>query len=185
MATNGRSAIGGAGGAGGGGGDGLGGGIFNAAGASLTVSGTTISSNVAFGGLGGAGGAGGEAIGGTGGNDNGGVGFGGAANRWIGRCRWRGGPGCGRRTVQPGSVSLTGKSSTFSGNTANGGIGTSGGAGGEAIGGPGGNGILNDRGGAGGIGDAAARAASAALAAPPRAAAFLTATAHPSPARSL
>ena len=69
---------------GGGGGAALGGGIFNAIGASLTVSGTTISSNGTLGGVGGAGGAGGEAIGGTGGNDNGGVGFGGAANGGAG-----------------------------------------------------------------------------------------------------
>ncbi len=56
--TNGRSKVGGAGGAGGAGGSGFGGGVFNAAGAQLTLTATTLTTNFALGGAGGAGGAG-------------------------------------------------------------------------------------------------------------------------------
>ena len=56
------------GGRGGNGGAGQGGGIFNAPGASLTISASTISSNLAQGGDGGGGGGGGGGVGGNGGN---------------------------------------------------------------------------------------------------------------------
>ena len=67
---HGQNAIGGAGGAGGAGGQGLGGGIYNAAGASLSVSGTTFSTNQAQGGKGGLGGDGTFAVGGRGGSSS-------------------------------------------------------------------------------------------------------------------
>ena len=65
--ANGASATGGNGGAGGGGGGAFGGGIFNGSAGSLTISGTTFSSNQAIGGNGGLGGIGGAGIGSPGG----------------------------------------------------------------------------------------------------------------------
>ena len=88
---NGQTGTGGNGGSGGEGGNGLGGGIFNAPGATLTMTGTTISMNAAAGGEGGLGGAGFLGSGGNGGDDadgfvgNGGAGFGERRRR---RCRW-------------------------------------------------------------------------------------------------
>ena len=63
---NGHDAGGGPGGIGGRGGLAQGGGVFNAAGASLTLSHSVVSDNTASGGLGGAGGRGGNAVGGRG-----------------------------------------------------------------------------------------------------------------------
>jgi hypothetical protein len=63
----GQDAEGGPGGIGGAGAAAFGGGIYNAAGASLTLSGTVITSNSALGGHGGRGGGGGDAIAGNGG----------------------------------------------------------------------------------------------------------------------
>ncbi len=83
--TNGRSGVGGAGGAGGNGGGASGAGVFNAAGASLTLENSEFFANSAQAGTGGVGGAGGLGAGGAGGNDNGGVGFGGADPRRAAR----------------------------------------------------------------------------------------------------
>ena len=66
-AGNGQSAFGGKGGSGGAGAAARGGGIYNAAGAALTLSGTSVSSNVVTGGQGGQGGAAGFSAGGAGG----------------------------------------------------------------------------------------------------------------------
>ena len=87
----GTSGVGGAGGNGGAGAAGEGGGVFNAAGATLTVSGDTFFANKAIGGNGGAGGGGNIGAGGIGGAGTGGAGGAGG----CGRAR------CGRRTVQP------------------------------------------------------------------------------------
>jgi hypothetical protein len=157
--TNGRSAVGGNGGAGGAGGNALGGGIFNQAGASLTASALSMTNNQAIGGSGGTGGAGGFAIGGRGGDDNGGVGFGGDASGGAGGAGGSGGFAEGGGLFNQGIVSLTSKASTFSFNDAFGGGAQVGGSGGTGIGGNGGNGILNDAGGpaGGGFGGAGGR----------------------------
>ena len=106
--VNGAAATGGNGGNGGSGGAALGGAIYNAAGASLTLSGAEIAADLATGGVGGNGGAGGSANGGNGGAapavSGSAAGTGGFA---YGRCRrgWRipaGGPrGAGFTTSAP------------------------------------------------------------------------------------
>ena len=89
--------VGGAGGSGGAGTNGRGGGIFNAAG-TLSISKSTIASNLAIGGDGGAGGAGGVGIGADGGaGANGQNAMGGA-----GGAGGAGGPGTRRRNLQRG-----------------------------------------------------------------------------------
>ncbi len=77
---------GGDGGSGGAGGAGLGAGIFNAAGATLTLNGDTISANQAHGGIGGNGGGGGVGTGGAGGGSGSSTidGFSGAGGQGIG-----------------------------------------------------------------------------------------------------
>ena len=72
--TNGHNGLGGVGGTGGAGGAARGGGLFNAAGAKVSISATTFSANLAVGGRGGPGGIGGTGIGSSGGNANGGAG---------------------------------------------------------------------------------------------------------------
>jgi hypothetical protein len=137
----GQSATGGNGANGSDGGSGSGGGIFNAAGARLTISGTSFSQNMAVGGVGGAGGAGGNALGGAGGPSilsspgNGGNGAGGA-----GVVGGAGGNAAGGGLANFGNVTFSGKPSTFSRNNAIGSSGGSGGAGGAGDGGSGGSG---------------------------------------------
>ena len=98
--TNGRSGVGGGGGAGGSGGIGMGGGVFNAAGATLSLTAASFFSNSALGGAGGAGGFGNIGAGGAGGNDNGGVGFGGDGNGGSGGSGGNGGEWIRRGTLQ-------------------------------------------------------------------------------------
>jgi hypothetical protein len=92
--SSGQAGIGGAGGAGGSGADAFGGGIFNAAGARLTLD-ALFFSNTASGGNGGAGGNGGIGVGGAGGTDNGGVGNGGLGTGAVGGAGGVGGRGAG------------------------------------------------------------------------------------------
>ena len=113
----GQFGVGGDGGIGGAGGAGLGGGVFNAAGATVTLSATTISSNVASGGAGGAGGQGGDGIGGHGGADSGtGAGTGGGGFGGGGNTGGAGGLAEGGGLFNLGTVAMTGKASTFSAN---------------------------------------------------------------------
>ena len=107
-----------AGQSGGSGGTGEGGGIFNAAGATLTINGTTLSGDQATGGEG----AHGAATAATA-----------PPSAATGRRRlWGRGPG--RRAVQPRQRSLTGAASTFTGNNAFGGAGGQAGVGGAGVG---------------------------------------------------
>ncbi len=155
--ANGQSGTGGAGGGGGDGGAGLGGGIFNAAGAKLTISGSEISVNTARGGKGGAGGAGFLGNGGNGGDDagsgagNGGSGIGGkAGNGGVG------GNAIGGGLYNLGTATFSGSMSTVRVNGAAGGLGGDGGAGGVGLGLRGGNGSGGRAGGSGGFSEGGA-----------------------------
>jgi hypothetical protein len=149
---DGQSGTGGAGGAGGPGGTAGGGGVFNAAGASMSISGTTFLLNAAVGGNGGLGGMGsatGDNVvdanpvaGGVGGNGIGGSGGEGGSS----------GPGEGGGLFNLGAVSLSGKTTTFGSNEAIGGYGGNGNAGGEGAGGAGGKGASGIAAGNGGSG---------------------------------
>ena len=133
--ANGQSGTGGAGGAGGNGGVGLGGGIFNAAGAKLTISGSEISLNTARGGNGGAGGAGFLGSGGNGGDDAGsGAGTGGAGIGGKGGNGGVGGDALGGGLYSLGTATFSGSTSTLRLNGAAGGLGGIGGAGGVGLG---------------------------------------------------
>ena len=138
----GQAGIGGAGGTGGSGGAGSGGGVYIAAGASISISATTFSDNAAVGGKGGQGGDGGEGDGGNGAytiglaGGIGGNGFGGAGGRGGSS-----GPGEGGGLFNLGAVTLSGKTTTWTNNGAGSlGAGGAGGAAGNGIGGIGGNG---------------------------------------------
>jgi hypothetical protein len=151
--ANGQNAVGGPGGAGGAGGAALGGGIYNATGASLVLSGTTIAFNLATGGSGGPGGAGGEGDGGAGGAVNGvAATVGGLGSGGTGGAGATGGAAQGGGLFNAGTVILQRSMNTFSHNFATGGDGGLGGKGGNANGGMGGSGIgaTPGRGGAGG-----------------------------------
>jgi len=138
--------VGGAGASGGHGGAGEGGGVFNAAGASLILSGDTFSNDHAIGGAGGVGGEGGDAqgesqgLGSAGGSGTGGAGGAGGT----------GGLGAGAGLFNLGKVTLSGASTEFNGNQAKGGIGGTSGAGGAGSGFVGGEGVLNGDGEPGG-----------------------------------
>ena len=137
----GQAGIGGAGGAGGSGAAGRGGGVYNAAGASISISATTFSNNLAIGGKGGLGGDGGDGYGGDGAHSIGvaggigGNGFGGSGGQGGSS-----GPGEGGGLFNLGAVALSGKTTTWSDNGAAGGAGGVGGDGGFGNGGIGGNG---------------------------------------------
>ena len=149
---NGQSIHGGNGRIGGDGGPALGGGIYNL-GASLTLSGTRITSNVAQGGQGGEGGSGGSGTGGAGadvtnlqarnsGDGTGGEGMNGGA----------GGLAKGGGLFNQGSALLQGQTNTFDLNMAVGGAGGDGGAGGYGKGSRGSNAVAYNNAGTGGIG---------------------------------
>ncbi len=142
--TLGGDAASGNGGAGGVGGSALGGGVFNAANAHLTLSGVTFSSNGVISGPGGEGGRGGTAVGGKGGdvsspNEMGGDGgdaFGGVGGPGgDGGLAEGGGLFNAATTVGGGTVAFSEDQAIFSGNLAFGGAGGAGGSGGLAIGG--------------------------------------------------
>jgi hypothetical protein len=138
---------GGVGGSGGSGADGLGGGIANAAGASLVIAGSTVSGNTAVGGNGGNGGDGGFGFGGDGVvalRTPGAEGAGGAGGAGA-----IAGFGKGGGLFNLGAVTLNGGPNVFSNNQAGGGIGGSGGNGGGGVGGADGG---TGNGGAGGMG---------------------------------
>jgi hypothetical protein len=138
--SNGQGGNGGAGGSGGSGGAGLGGGIFNAAGAKLSVTGTTISMNTAVGGGGGRGGAGFLGRGGNGGSDlNGQVGDGGSGTGGAGGVGGTGATALGGGLYNLGTTFFSGSPSAVTSNNAIGGVGGNGGAGGVGIGARGGN----------------------------------------------
>ncbi len=139
---------------GGAGGSGSGGGIFNAAGASLTVAASTILNNSALGGAGGAGGAGGQAEGGMGGSGViiGSSGAGGNGVGGNGANGGAGGLGSGGGLSNLGQATFSGKASTVASNNATGGIGGVGGNGRAGIGGVGGDGGSGPIGGTGGPG---------------------------------
>jgi hypothetical protein len=136
--------VGGAGGLGGHGGTGDGGGVFNAAGARLILSGDTFSNNHATGGAGGVGGEGGvgEAIPSDVMGNSGTGGAGGAGGT--------GGLGAGAGLFNLGAVTFSGASTRFNGNQAKGGIGGNGGVGGAGSGGLGGEGVVTGQGEPGG-----------------------------------
>ena len=143
----GTSGIGGAGGNGGAGATGEGGGVFNAAGAALTLSADTFFANTAIGGNGGNGGGGNIGAGGSSGDGTGGAGGSGGVA----------GLGAGGGLFNLGKLAFSGNSTGFNSNQATGGVGgngnagdngatASGGSGGEAVGGAGG---VGGQGGAG------------------------------------
>jgi len=139
---NGGSGVGGTGGAGGAGGLEQGGGVFNAAGAILTIIGTSITFNFAHGGSGGDGGQGGTGEGGSGGADVGaGAGAGGNGTGGAGGAGGAAGSAEGGGLFNSGSATLSGSVDTFSTNVAEGGSGGYGGGGGS--GGSGGGGSEN------------------------------------------
>jgi hypothetical protein len=154
----GSTVFGGRGGDGGNGYFGLGGGIYNAKGATLKLSGTVLSSNIAKGGNGGSGGSGGNGTGLLTGllNDprpaDGGEGEGG-----VGGAGGTGGSAAGGGLFNAGSVLLEGRSNTISSNIAVGGAGGTGGLGGDGFGSAGGNSAAGSKlaGGTGGVGDGA------------------------------
>jgi hypothetical protein len=147
----GEAGTGGTGGTGGSGAVGDGGGVYNAAGASISISATTFSGNAAIGGHGGQGGSGGLGSGGPGAHSigsaggPGGNGFGGAGGQGGSS-----GAGDGGGLFNLGAVSLSGKTTTWNDNGALGGDGGDGGAGGAGAGGTGGNGASGLAGGDGG-----------------------------------
>jgi hypothetical protein len=152
--SDGEDVFGGLGGRGGAGGAARGGGIFNAAGAILTLSGTAISLNEALAGVGGTGGFGGRAIAGAGGAASAGLATkGGSANGGFGGVGGAGGAAEGGGLYNLGSVSLLKSTNRFNVNFAFGGAGGAGGAGGEGGGGAGGSGVgtVNGNGGIGGF----------------------------------
>ena len=124
---NGKNGTGGTGGTGGQGGGGQGGGIFNAVGASLVVSGSTFINNLAVGGGGGAGGSGGGGSGGLGalplGNVPGSVGFGGNGFGGNGGASGQAGSGEGGGLFNGSLAALGTKANTFASNVARGGAG--------------------------------------------------------------
>jgi hypothetical protein len=148
-------------GAGGSGGLGEGGGLDNAAGATITLRArkhtsspavSTFSMNDALGGLGGVGGRGGSASGGgtSGGQPGGGAGgAGGSAVGGLGGNGGGGGLGWGGGFFDNGNASFTGVTVNFNNNLAAGGLAGSGGNGGSGQGGHGGN-SSNVEGGNGG-----------------------------------
>lgn len=151
---NGQLGTGGNGGAGGFGGDALGGGIFNKAGAHMTIKASAISGNRAIGGLGGVGGSGAIGLGGTGGGSsthvpgNGGDGVGGS-----GGVGGQGGQALGGGIMNRGTLSFNGGATAITSNFATGGGGFSGGSGANGVGGNGGTGAFNgENGGNGGSG---------------------------------
>ena len=115
----GTSGGGGAGGAGGTGDAGEGGGVFNAAGATLTVSNDNFFTNKAIGGNGGAGGGGNIGAGGIDGAGTGGAGGAGGSA----------GLGAGGGLFNLGKLTFSGGSTGFNTNQATGGLGGNGGAG--------------------------------------------------------
>jgi hypothetical protein len=138
--SNGQDAIGGDGGVGGHGGAAQGGGVFNATGASLAISGTTLTINLA---VGGAGGAGGNALGGRGAGPFGTVpltdGFGGFARGGAGGTAGAAGGTDGGGLFNGGHLALSGTPNSFFSDQAIGGLGGIGGAGGTGTGGRGGD----------------------------------------------
>ncbi len=156
---NGNSGVGGAGGRGGAGAVAEGGGVFNASGASLILSGDTFFANTAIAGIGGAGGGGNIGEGGAGGNDNGGVGFGGEGSGGAGGAGGAGALGAGGGLFNLGKVTFAVSPTGFNSNRAIGGRGGTGGTGGNGVGGAGGNGLLQDAGGPAGDGSGGAGAA--------------------------
>ena len=143
--VDGQRAMGGVGGPGGSGAAGRGGGVYNAAGASISISATTFSANLAIGGKGGQGGQGGQGTGGNGVDGTGGAG--GIGGGGFGGQGGRSGPGEGGGLFNMGAVSLTGKPTTFSINHADGGAGGTGGLGANGTGGAGGDGSTGGAGG--------------------------------------
>ena len=142
--ANGEDGVGLNGGSGGAGGSAIGGGIVNATGAKLTISGTLFSANSVSGGTGGQGGSGGIGQGGKGADvlnsapDTASVGFSGAG---TGAPEGRAARGAaeGGGLLNDGVVSLGTKANTFAGNEAFAGFAGTGGAGGAGIGNFGGN----------------------------------------------
>ncbi len=158
MATrDGEVAVGGIGGAGGQGGTGQGGGIFNAPGASLTITGSVVTNNLAVGGNGGTGGTGGTGEGGRGalplGSVAGTVGFGGNGFGGTGGASGQAGVGEGGGLFNASLTSLSTKANSFVDDAALGGAGGQGGTGGEGVGGRGGDDLrTGGTGGGGGSG---------------------------------
>ncbi len=133
--SDGQNGVGGNGGVGGAAGAGLGGGIFNAPGAKLSINGSTISMNTALGGTGGLGGAGFLGSGGNGGADSGGrAGNGGSGTGGAGNNGGAGGVGLGGGLYNLGTTVFSSHQSILTANSAIGGFGGNGGAGGVGIG---------------------------------------------------
>jgi hypothetical protein len=150
----GQNGVGGAGGQGGAGGAGQGGGVFNAAGAELTIVGGTFLANQATGGTGGNGRSAGSGFGGRG-DDSTGIGFdGGSGIGGTGGVGGAGGPAEGAGLFNLGTVALSGKPTAVTNNAAIGGAGGAGGFGGIGQGADAGNGSNGGNGG-GGFGGAA------------------------------
>ena len=141
--SDGQAAIGGDGGSGGRGGFAEGGGVFNAAGATLAVSGTTFANNLAAAGAGGAGGAGGNGVGGRGAGPFSTtpltIGFGGNGRGGAGGAGGSAGLAEGGGLFNGGQVTLSGNPNSFLNDQALGGLGGSGGSGGAGAGGRGGD----------------------------------------------
>jgi hypothetical protein len=158
QARQGHDAGGGIGGIGGRGGLAQGGGVFNAPGASLTLSHSVVSDNTALGGVGGVGGQGGNAVGGRGADPlNFGLeteGFGGNGFGGAGGMGGAAGNASGGGLFNGGQVTLSGSENDFIENAVFGGGGGTGGLGGFGTGGRGGNGTQPGQGGssAGGLG---------------------------------
>jgi hypothetical protein len=149
--TAGGIARGGAGGIGGNGGDASGGGIFNARGATLTVTSSIFKFNLASGARGGGGGAGGQAIGGAGGGGSQ-PGSGGAAISGAESVAGNSGDAFGGGLFNAGIARFLGGSTSFLNNRAIGRAGTSGNfdPNARAVGGAGGNGSQTSNGARGG-----------------------------------
>ncbi len=158
----GGAGIGGNGGSGGTGGLGLGGGMFNSAGGTVTLSAlknaktqatSTFGTNIASGGGGGSGGAAGSGFAGNGGNSGGSAngGQGGLGDAGSGGSGGAANEGAGGGLYDAGVATLTGVTVNFTGNQARGGFGGNGGSGLDAKGGNGGNGGTGFTGGSGGL----------------------------------
>jgi hypothetical protein len=139
ISAAGVNGVGGAGGNGGVGALGAGGGVFNAAGASLTLIGDTFFANKAIGGNGGAGGGGNIGAGGSGGSGTGGAGGAGGA----------GGLAAGGGLFNLGKLTFSASSIGFNSNQATGGMAGNGGSGDNGAGGAGNNAALGADGGNG------------------------------------
>ena len=112
-----RSEVGGNGATGGQDGGGAGGGVFNAAGANVSISGTTFTANLARGRGGWRRRPGRHGHRGHGGDDNGGVGVGGVATGGTGAAGGAGGgTGAAVGSERTARLEVTGKTSTFSAN---------------------------------------------------------------------